>query len=52
MLLNCEKDLGNALISEIDLDNVVDKWAKQVNNMHDVQLHDILLSYRLGATTA
>jgi exosome complex RNA-binding protein Rrp42 (RNase PH superfamily) len=28
MLLNCEKDLDNA--DEIDLDNVVEKWAKQV----------------------
>ena len=34
MLLNCEKDLDNA--DEIDLDNVVEKWAKQVNNMPDV----------------
>jgi hypothetical protein len=34
MLLNFEKDLDNA--DEIDLDNVVEKWAKQVNNMPDV----------------
>jgi hypothetical protein len=34
MLLNCKKDLDNA--DEIDLDNVVEKWAKQVNNMPDV----------------
>jgi hypothetical protein len=34
MLLNYEKDLDNA--DEIDLDNVVEKWAKQVNNMPDV----------------
>jgi hypothetical protein len=34
MLLNHEKDLDNA--DEIDLDNVVEKWAKQVNNMPDV----------------
>jgi hypothetical protein len=33
-VLNCEKDLDNA--DEIDLDNVVEKWAKQVNNMPDV----------------
>ena len=34
MLLNCEKDMDNA--DKIDLDNVVEKWAKQVNNMPDV----------------
>jgi hypothetical protein len=34
MLLNYEKDLDSA--DEIDLDNVVEKWAKQVNNMPDV----------------
>jgi hypothetical protein len=34
MLLNYEKDLDNA--DEIDLDNVVEKWAKQVNNIPDV----------------
>jgi hypothetical protein len=34
MLLNYEKDLDNA--DEIDLDNVVEKWAKQVNNMPNV----------------
>ena len=33
-LLNCEKDLDNG--DEIDLDNVVEKWAKQVNNMPDI----------------
>jgi hypothetical protein len=34
MLLNYEKDLDNA--DEIDLDKVVEKWAKQVNNIPDV----------------
>jgi hypothetical protein len=34
MILNCEKDLDNA--DKIDLDNVVEKWAKEVNNMPDV----------------
>jgi hypothetical protein len=34
MLLNYEKDLDNA--DEIDLDNVIEKWAKQVKNMPDI----------------